>query len=251
MCFVAWWMLTPSATAATRLSVQEPGVGLHIRVDVDAPAVIELKSDDILPIRWERQGVQDTILPAIATRRQSDLTIVDDSSNAYALAHKGVLPQVLFDPSRYARDTSWHGQPSAGQRKRHVLLGILFSLGLLLVLLVRRYTLAVACVYCLAWAGGLLIALSNRPALVRESVHPELPVDRLYAREAQTVRFPIGSDAAPCVPIVESPDHLRTISARVEVRGEEAELVVDLPKGAKLFLTAIANAERLREDQTR
>ena len=231
--------------ATTRLLLDPVAGEIAIDVDDDAPAVIELHGDDLLPIRWDRKGLRKASLPAIAIRDREDLSIVDDSRVAYALARSQPLPRVRFDASRYASDQNWHGQPNLQRRTRLALLAVLFSLGLLLTLLVRRHALVLACIFCVAWSGGLLLAASRSPLLVMEYVHPELPLMRVYARERQTLRVPIHRSSGTWVPIVESIAHLRSLSMIVEVRGEDAELVADLPKSAKLFLTSRGYADAL------
>lgn len=244
---LATWNAIP-ASAATALSVDEPNRGIQIRVEADAPDVLELRSDGLLPIRWNRQGVRETTLPAIAVGERGELSIVDNSGVVHSLRPATTLPRILIDPARYARDAAWRGQPSLQQRVRYLGLGVLFSLGLLLVLLIRRNALLAATLYCLAWACGLAVALANRPSLIWSGVHPEVPIMRLYAREGQPVRVPINVRSGLCIPIVESVDHLRALSIRVEVRGDEAELVADLPSGSKLYLTSVTYADRLLEN---
>lgn len=231
------------ASGATRLEIDAEQRGLFIRVDEDAPGIIELKSEDLLPIRWERQGLRDALLPAIATQSANELTIVDDSRKSYALVSNGALPKVRVDPQRYAADVGWHGQPTPAERTRIVLLGVVFSLGLLLVLLLRRRAVLAACLYCAAWIGGLAWMQYRAPSLVVAGVHPEVPMKRVFARDRETLRFPITARSNMWLPIVESTSHLQSLSMRIEVKGDAAELVVDLPRDGKLYLGAMRYVE--------
>lgn len=230
-------LLVPAfAPAATKLRFDEPTGMLRIQVDPDAPPVIELRSDDLLPIRWERGSVTDALLPALAVRPVTDLAIVDDQSVAYALPIRVQLSQIAFDPQRYMQVANWHGQPDAAQRRRIVLLAVLFSLGLLLTLLVRRRAQAWGLVYCSAWALGIFIEARNEPSLVWKDLPTEPPARVCFARSPQTLRLTAGED----VPIVESTQHLQAIRLRVEVHGTEARLLADLPEWGKLIVSKVA-----------
>jgi hypothetical protein len=246
-CIASAVVIGSIASATNRLSVEQHG--LEVRVDDDAPPVLDFQSDDILPIRWERQGLREARLPAIAISASREVTILDPSGIRLPLTLRDPLPRILVDPARYARETG--EPPGSGQGVRGIGFGLLFSLGLMLVLLVPRYPLPAGVMYCLAWAGGLAIVLANRPALLRSVPDPALPVIRLEARQGAPLRVPIDPLAGPCIPIVESPAHLRALSIRVEVCGERAELVADLPPGARLYLTSMADAARRSHDPTR
>lgn len=223
---------TPSLHGGTRLEWAPAGRGLHIDVEADAPPVIELRSDDVLPVRWERSGLRSVTVPVLAVRGDGDLLIVDDSRVAHALPRDRPLPGATLDPALYGAHSGWHGQPSARQRQRIAWLGVLFALGLMLTLLARRHGPWLACGYAVTWAGAILILMARQPVLVRREAADG--VDGYYARTAQTVRVEVGSRSR-WVPIFESIDHLRTLSPRIEVRGTRAEVVLDLPAGAKVL----------------
>lgn len=233
--------LLTCAAGGTRLDLDERTGALHIQVDADAPSVIELQSEDLLPIRWERGRLREAFLPAIALRAVTDLAIVDDQSLAYALPIRSPLPQIMIDPGRYAPLAAWHGQPILRERRQIVLLGVLFSLGLLMTLLVRRRAMAWGTLYCAGWIIGLWVVASDRPGLIGKDL-PGERFQRVYvAREAQTLR--LGDADRAWIPIVESGAHLQTLNPRLVVRGNAAELLLDLPQGGKVILTQRDDSE--------
>lgn len=217
------------ASAATRLEIDSAARGIRIEVDDDAPPIIELKSDDLLPIRWERNGLRKAVLPAVLVRDSKDLVIVDDAAVSHALTYDGYLERVRIMPDFRAVVGDWHGQPTARERRFILWTAILFSLGLLLVMLIRKRTIAIVTVYCAAWMIAVAIHQSNRPQIVtRDELESPLFVPN-FARSDQALRVRIA-ERVRWIPVVESFDHLNSLNARVDVVGEQPSIVIDLKR---------------------
>lgn len=228
-----WLLVSTQALAATRIEIDPDARALRIAVDEDAPSSVQLRGPDLLPIHWERQDRLTALLPAVVMSGTPDLVIVDDSNRSYALVSDNVLPRASVNTQRYALVSQWHGQPSPAQRLRIVWLGLLFSLGLLLMLLIRRQGPWLAAGYATLWAGAIVIVLGRQPDLHQREV--EESSDAYYSRSPHTLRIDI-LPGSRWVPTFESVDHLRVLAPRIEVRGSTAQIVFDLPAGGKILL---------------
>lgn len=244
LCLLAASLTTERTSAAIRMEVDPVARGIVIEVADTDPPVIELTSDDLLPIRWERQGQRRAVLPVVLTRASRELVIVDDARVSHAMSVNGPLPRVVITPDLYASLARWHGQPDAQQRNRIMGVALLFALGLLLTLLSRRQPTWLAAAYCVVWASALCVWTARSPALVAAPLHPEVPVDLYFARSAQTLRISCD-DTLKWIPMVESDSHLRALDARIEVQGdgERVWFVYHLPPNGKLCLTSVHHAD--------
>ena len=227
------WVQTP-VRAAIRLELPPESRLIQVKVDSDAPETISFESQDVIPIDWIRAGQRSAALPVVRIDDSTDLIIVDREHTAYALVAESDLPCVCVEPAAYTAISAWRGQPAPNERVRIVWLGVLFSLGVLLALLLWRYALQTAIAYCCVWIIALLVWQAHRPVL---ATREDAIITWYVARAPQVLRVPIEKGGR-WIPVVETREHLRALSPRIEVVGSRAWIVLSLATDARIGFRA-------------
>lgn len=221
--------------ADTRFEVDPNARAITIDVNDDAPDVIRLETRDILPIQWIRNGERRGTLPAATLHAAPEIILIDHDRRSHALPLAGELPAVRVDPAAYAAISTWQGQPDPTTRRRTAWIGVLFSIGLLLLLMLPKWNWRVGLAYCAAWGLALGVLLHRRSTLF-ERDDADAMITWYFASRAQTLRVPIDQHTR-WVPVVESVGHIQALSPLVEVEGRRAWIQFTLPANAKIGLT--------------
>lgn len=223
-------LLAVAATVRGANVAELSAVGRSVRIDVsdDAPAVVEIAGDAIVPIRWTRGGRTRATLPIVllpgARVPSIDLVVAGE---ARSVALEGSADRITIDPALYA--AAWRRADSG----RWTALAATAALTLLLASRVRpeRRGAIVVGVVATAWTAGLLAVAAARPDLERSSAGD---VTWLRARRAAVARVAIAEGE---VPVVESSPHLRSLAPRIDVNPDgHAMLELTLTKGARVAL---------------
>ena len=225
---------TPLARAEPPTLTLGTNAQLTIReLPADAPATIELTSDDALPITWTRGNARQASLPLVLMPGAVDpvvMTLLKQPRSIVAGEVK--VPSVQIDVRAYERLASWRPTASPTDRRTTLLLAIAFATMLLLVTLLRKGAAIGALAVCVLFSVALALAANRRPTLL---VRDEADGSTWYlATEAQTLRVPIN-DRMPWLPVVESTQHLKTLSLRIET-GVDSSLILSLPADGKVCL---------------
>ena len=229
------------ALLATTLARAEPpnltlGADAQLRiagVPADAPATMELTSDDALPITWTRGNVREASLPLVLMPGAVDPVVVTLLKQPRSVViGNAPVPRVQIDARAYERFSNWRPTSSPSDRRTTLLLAITFATMLLLVTLLRKGAAIGALGICVLFSLALSFAATRRPTLL---VRPEADGSRWYlAVEAQVLRVPIR-ESEPWLPAVESIQHVKTLSPGIE-SGMDSNLILTLPKDGKVWL---------------
>ena len=208
-----------------------------IDVPPDSPAVIEIGGNDVLPIRWMRDGRTRATLPIVLLPTAGSTVELAGQQETWTL-ETHTLPRVRVEPRVYSDLVAWDETPTRAARVRILLLACAFAGTVLLAWLSPRRRVLIAIGVCLVWAGGLSWWLSRRPTLLwKDEVAVSAGVRCVMALAKQTVRVPVTPDGR-WMPVVESTRHLRDLAPRVVVQGDAASIEVTLAERGKIAFAA-------------
>lgn len=212
------------AGAAPRVELSGVGDALAVDVADDAPAVVEVVGDGIVPIRWDRAGRSRGTLPLFVLPGAASTLALDVAGERAEVDPRAAAGRVRIDANLYAREIA---APGPDLRRT---LGAAATATLALLLAARLRRRAPAALVALAAAGAVGVAIAARRPDV---AHVETAGHTwLVARRAATARVP-----APAAIVVESAAHLRSLAPRIRLDAAgPATLELALPRGARVAI---------------